>query len=187
MSRVSARERLLGGTIELMRREGAAGMGISELIAASGVARRSLYLNFPGGKDELVAEATSVAGRHVSAGLRGITEPLDLVRLFVASWRTVLVESEFTSGCPVAAAALAGGSAPSGPPAAGKAFAAWRERIASRLEEAGLPQAEAAALAYVTLSAVEGAVLVCLAERSLAAMEAVEQHLVGMIEARLEA
>lgn len=187
MSPTSARERLIAGAIDLLRRQGAAGMGISELIATSGVARRSLYLNFPGGKDELVAEATAIAGRHVSAGMRASTDPIELTRAFARSWHTVLVDSDFASGCPVAAAALAGDSAPSGPPAAGKAFSAWRQRITDRLAAAGLPADEAERLGYVVIAAVEGAVLVCLAERSLDAMEAVETHLVGLLEARLQA
>lgn len=186
MSPTSARERLITGAIDLMRRQGAAGMGISELIAASGVARRSLYLNFPGGKDELVAEATAVAGRHVSLGMRATDDPIAVARGFVDSWRTVLVDSDFTAGCPVGAAALSGDSAPSGRRAAGEAFTIWRGKIADRLEAAGLPAAEADSLAYLVIAAVEGAVLVAIAERSLAAIEAVDLQLVALLESRLQ-
>ena len=49
------RERLTAATATLMQRQGVAGTGIAEILSTSGVTRRSIYLNFPGGKAELVA------------------------------------------------------------------------------------------------------------------------------------
>lgn len=187
MSRDPARQRLIDGAIEVMRREGAAGMGISELIATSGVARRSLYVNFPGGKDELVAEAASVAGRYISAVIRDAPDPVAALRALMQPWRSALVESDFRSGCPVVAAALAGESAPSGPPAAAFAFGIWRRKVADGLQEAGLAEKEAESLAHLLVSAVEGAVMVAIAERSLAALDAVEAQLAELLRARLAA
>lgn len=187
MPQLSARERLVTTAIDLMRRQGCAGMGISELIATSGVARRSLYLNFPGGKDELVAEATGVAGRFISTALREGETPRELLAALVGMWRAVLLDSSFEAGCPVAAAALAGEAAPSGPAAAAKAFGRWRTRLAERLEGAGLEAAEAAALATVSISAIEGAVLLAVADKSATALDQVEAHLLATLDARLGA
>ena len=41
------------------------------MLGHSGISRRSVYLNFPGGKSELIAEATRVAGRTMSNALWG--------------------------------------------------------------------------------------------------------------------
>lgn len=179
-----ARGRLILSTIDLVRSHGVAGFGITELLARSGVARRSLYLNFPGGKDELVAEATRVAGAVVGADLArpGPDEDLDAtVARYVASWRTALAESDFTAGCPVVAAALAGAAAPSAPPAAGAAFAAWEAHLAERLTAAGIAPDAAAPLATTVVAAVEGAVVLAIARRTTAPLDAVEAHLVDLL------
>src|SRR5258706_426767 len=54
---MTARERLIASAIEMLRRHGVAGTGLAELLENSGTARRSVYVNFPGGKSELMAEA----------------------------------------------------------------------------------------------------------------------------------
>ena len=61
------RERLTSATATLMQRHGVAGTGIAEILSTSGVTRRSIYLNFPGGKAELVAAATRSAGDELTA------------------------------------------------------------------------------------------------------------------------
>ena len=61
------RDRLTSATATLMQRHGVAGTGIAEILATSGVTRRSIYLNFPGGKAELVAAATRSAGDEMTA------------------------------------------------------------------------------------------------------------------------
>ena len=64
------RERLTSATAALMQRHGVAGTGIAEILAESGVTRRSIYLNFPDGKAELVAAATRAAGDELSITLQ---------------------------------------------------------------------------------------------------------------------
>jgi AcrR family transcriptional regulator len=59
---MQVRERLISATAELMQRHGVAGTGIAGIVDTSGVTRRSIYVNFPGGKAELVAAATRSAG-----------------------------------------------------------------------------------------------------------------------------
>jgi TetR/AcrR family transcriptional regulator, lmrAB and yxaGH operons repressor len=46
-----------------------AGTGIAEILVTSGVTLRSIYLNFPAGKAELVAAATRSAGDEMSTML----------------------------------------------------------------------------------------------------------------------
>ncbi len=59
-----------------MRCHGVAGTGIAGIVDRSGITRRSIYVNFPGGKAELVAAATRSAGDELAAILRGnMSEP----------------------------------------------------------------------------------------------------------------
>ncbi|HJQ07505.1 MAG TPA: TetR family transcriptional regulator [Nocardioides sp.] len=180
-----ARGRLIGSAIELMRRNGAAGTGVNELVEHSGVARRSIYTNFPGGKDELLAAATTAAGKFISAGIRKDEDPQAALASFVAMWRTVLVESDFDAGCPIAAGALAGTASPAARAAAGEVFEHWQERLSGVLESHGAAPDEAATLATVILSAVEGAVILATASRSLVPVDRVSSQLSTMIDAAI--
>ena len=62
--KLSARERLLRASDELFYNEGIHAVGIDRVLEKANVAKGSLYYNFEGGKDELVA--AYLAGRHAS-------------------------------------------------------------------------------------------------------------------------
>ncbi|GAB09052.1 putative TetR family transcriptional regulator [Gordonia araii NBRC 100433] len=138
---MASREDLIATTIELVRRQGVAGTGIADIIEHSGRSRRTIYLNFPGGKAELVAAATDVAGRRSAALIASIidrTANLTEVPGLVLAWRKdALRSSGFRTGCPIAAAAVGGTDAPLAARTAGKAFESWIALLADALVERG--------------------------------------------------
>ena len=80
---MSARDTLVASITGLIRRRGVAGAGLSALFEDSGVARRTVYLNFPGGKAELITEATRIAGQSLSAVIRSADngdDPIEAVQ-----------------------------------------------------------------------------------------------------------
>ncbi|MCW2559724.1 MAG: putative HTH-type transcriptional regulator [Mycobacterium sp.] len=178
-----ARDRLIAGAIELMRRNGVAGTGLNQLLDLSKTARRSLYLNFPGGKAELVADATVASGQSISGAidqLAGELEPVAAVQAFFAMWRDTLTGSDFTSGCPIMAAAQGRSEAPKAADIAGEVFTEWEGRLAGHLESRDVSPDEAAQLATLTIAAIEGAVVMSLATKSDAPMQRAEDALVGL-------
>ena len=100
------RERLTSATATLMQRHGVAGTGIAEILSTSGVTRRSIYLNFPGGKAELVAAATRSAGDELTTTLRDCIEQPDPIGAFTRVWSEILISTDFEGGCPIVAAAF---------------------------------------------------------------------------------
>ncbi|MCM6773724.1 TetR/AcrR family transcriptional regulator [Nocardia sp. CDC159] len=181
---MGARDRLIDSAVELMRRNGVAGTGIAQLLEHSGISRRSVYLNFPGGKSELVAEATRFAGQAYSALLRTVTAGADLattLATFPGMWREVLVSSDFTAGCPIVAAALGRSEAPEAADAAGAAFADWEQILAQRLEAEKVDPDTALSLATTIVAAVEGAVVMSLATRSAAPLERVGAQMSALV------
>lgn len=163
----SARERLIGSAIELLRRNGVAGTGVAELLEHSGTARRSVYVNFPGGKSELLTEATRAAGRHLDATLSApVGRGLAPLAAFAQAWKESLRSSDYTAGCPIVAAALGRTESPSAADAAGEVFTEWRTTLAERLGAQGVEKDEAESLATTIVAAVEGAVILCLADQS---------------------
>lgn len=166
---MTARERLIDSAIEMLRRHGVAGTGLAELLEHSGTARRSVYVNFPGGKSELMTEATRTAGRLIDSTLAGATPESDVrasLTAFIESWKETLRSSDYTAGCPVVAAALGRSESPTAADAAGEVFTAWQQVIAQRLRDEAVAPDDADSLATTVVAAVEGAVILCLAARS---------------------
>src|SRR4029077_6847073 len=108
----------------------------------TGAPRGSLYHHFPGGKDELVIEAV----RHVGAGLlaamandAAVAPPEQAVRSFTGLWRQVLVGSDLSCGCAIAAVTVEmGGEAPELLAAVREVFRSWQEALADLLRRGGL-------------------------------------------------
>lgn len=179
------RERMVQTTRDLMRRRGVAGTTMLDVVAEAGTSRGSLYHYFPGGRSEMVEEAVRGAVAEYSAGLellRGM-DPAEAIPLIVAVWRSEAEASDYSAGCPIVAAALGGESEPRSRDLAGSAFTSWTASIADLLREAGVPADRVDALALLVLSAVEGAVVMGLAQRSSEPMARVADVLVGLIDA----
>lgn len=181
---MGARDRLIDSAIALMRCNGIAGTGIAQLLDHSGISRRSIYLNFPGGKSELVAEATRTAGQASSALMRTVTASSDLasaIAAFPGMWREVLVSSDFTAGCPIVAAALGRSESPEAADVAGETFVEWEGILAERLEAEQVAPETARSLATTIVAAVEGAVVMSLATRTTAPLERAGKQLAELV------
>jgi TetR/AcrR family transcriptional regulator, lmrAB and yxaGH operons repressor len=166
---MSARERLIASAIALIRSVGVAGASVSALLDHSGLARRTLYLNFPGGKPELVQAATAAAGAELTASIQNCMEDADPARAlaaFMQMWEAMLADSDYTAGCPIVAATLGRSEAPAAGDAAAAAFSRWEELLTQLIRDAGVEQSAAADLATTAVAAVEGAVIMSVAQRS---------------------
>ncbi len=180
----SVREQMVDSAVILLAKHGVDGTSFSEVLAASGAPRGSIYHHFPGGKDELIAAAIEVAGARAGAlvsSLRG-RGPAEIVDGFFAMWRAVLDRSQFTAGCSVLAVTVAGNQGSSGDSdvllrAAGQVFRSWQGTLAAVLEAGGLPGPSAEAFATLLIAASEGAVALSRAEQSYAPFDAVHQML----------
>ncbi|OBC12630.1 TetR family transcriptional regulator [Mycobacterium sp. 852013-50091_SCH5140682] len=180
---MQVRERLIAATAELMERHGVAGTGIAGIVETSGVTRRSIYVNFPGGKAELVAAATRSAGDELGALLRDhLLEP-NPVGAFSKIWAEYLVESNFEGGCPIVAAASGRDEASEAADAAAAVFDQWTQLIAARLSLDGIKPDVAQSLSTTIVAAIEGAVVLSRAARSTTALEQVAHHLDELVAA----
>lgn len=179
------RERIVRSTRDLLQRRGVAGTTMIDVVAEAGASRGSLYHYFPGGRSEMVEDAVRGAVAEYSEGLEALRglEPSVAIPLIVDVWRSEAEASDYTAGCPVVAAALGGESEPTGRDLAGAAFADWTAFIAEYFRECGVPETRSEPLAMLALSAVEGAVVLSLAQRSSAPLQRVTAELVRLIEA----
>src|SRR2546423_546791 len=163
------RERMIQSALVLMGEHGVEGTSFSQVIEHSGAPRGSIYHHFPGGKAELIEEATRHGGEFLAAGLAAVAEqedPVAAVDAVADFWRAVLDQSDFGAGCPVVAATLEGDRTPAARDAAGEAFGRWEQLHAEILQRAGVPEERARSLATILVAAIEGAIIVARAQRS---------------------
>ncbi|GAB3852895.1 TetR/AcrR family transcriptional regulator [Nocardioides maradonensis] len=182
---MGAREKLLAGAATLTRSRGVGGTTVAELLAESGVARRSLYVNFPGGRDEVIAAATEQSGAELTEALLGLfTESGDVLAAmdaYLAVTAADLVASDYTAGCPIVAAALGGTEVPLAREAAGRIFEQWQSLLAGALEVSGVSADRAPGLAMLVLSSVEGATAMAIAQRSTEPLDRVAGMLRSLV------
>jgi AcrR family transcriptional regulator len=171
------RERLTSATAALMQRHGVAGTGIAEILSTSGVTRRSIYLNFPGGKAELVAAATRSAGDELTSTLRDCIGQPDPIGAFTGVWSEVLISTDFEGGCPIVAAAFSRAEAPEAASTAADVFAEWGQLLADRLRKDGINRSAAQSLSTTIVASLEGAVMLSRAAQSTKPLEQVARHL----------
>src|SRR3954462_7228563 len=91
------RERMIQSALVLMGEHGVEGTSFSQVIEHSGAPRGSIYHHFPGGKAQLVEEATRYGGDVVVKLLTEAIEqhdPVAAVDSIGGFWRAVLYDSD---------------------------------------------------------------------------------------------
>jgi AcrR family transcriptional regulator len=164
----------------LFREHGVEGTAFADVLEHAAAPRGSVYHHFPGGKQQLAEEATRWAGEAMGAGIAAAVrqdDPLSALDDFVALWRRVLEESDFRAGCPIVAAALEGDRSPGARAAAAETFGAWRGLLSDAFAEAGLSTPGACSMATLFVAAIEGAIVLARAERSIRPLDAVAEEL----------
>ncbi|MGW4632156.1 TetR/AcrR family transcriptional regulator [Nocardia sp. NPDC004415] len=185
---MAARDGLVQSAIDLVRRYGVAGTGVTRLLDHSGISRRTVYLNFPGGKSELITEATRVAGCAMTGVIETFgrrSDPEASIASFTEAWKKVVESSDFLAGCPIVAAALGRSEAPDAADAAGAAFDDWEQALAARLRAEQVAPETALSLATTVIAAIEGAVVMSLAQRSAEPLDRTGRHLAELIRAHV--
>jgi AcrR family transcriptional regulator len=184
-----ARGRLIRSGIELIRRRGVAGTGVADLLEHSGTARQSIYKHFPGGKTELVEESIRTAGAWIEQMIEQMAQALsapEMLQAFVEYWKWVLVTSDYRSGCPIAAAAYAGSEAPGARELGSRAFRHWENHLAAKAIAEGIPASTAKSLATTIIAAIEGAVMMSIADRSVTPLLRTHDQLLRLLRIHLE-
>ena len=152
---------------------GARATSLDAVLEHSGAPRGSVYHHFPGGREQLLREATDYAGKYVARRLERTAADYPLARSTPCSTSTAsLLASDFRAGCPVVAVAVE--STEDGPDLRDDVVAAfdrWRQMFARGFAAAGIDAARSDELAMLVVASFEGALILSRSYRDLAPLE----------------
>ena len=187
--RPSSRDRMVASAAMLIREKGLTGTSFGDVIEHSGAPRGSIYHHFPGGKTQLVEDAVRYAGEYIVGTIDRAAEdgdPVKVLRAFTAAWRRVLEDSDFRAGCPVVAVAVEAHEDESTLTAAvSDVFARWHESLVGLLRARSVSEARSRRLAMTMVAAIEGAVVLCRATRSVQPLNDVGRELETLLDEAL--
>jgi AcrR family transcriptional regulator len=177
--RSPARARMVQSAATLIRERGIHGTGLREVVAHSGGPRGSLGRFFPGGKTQLVTEAIDLALVEMFGDLeRALSEAEtfpEAISVIVTPWRRLLVDHDFTLGCPLAATTCDAADNDSLRTHVVEWLGRWRAPVVDAYTRFGAQRAEAEAHATVLMAALEGALMLARAQRNIEPVNTVER------------
>lgn len=154
------REKMLEATISLMRRTGLSGAAVNEVVRVSRAPKGSMYHYFPGGKQQLAAEAIELYASRVrdflDATLSARRTPAGKIRALFAAYARRIEDAQFRASCAAGAVSL-DLDAELEPlrQHVNAAFAGWVDTIAAQFRSRNARAADS--FASLVLSAIEGA------------------------------
>jgi len=185
-----SRQRLLASADRLLRRNGYAGAPLSAIAAEGRAPMGSVYFHFPGGKEQLAAEAMRYGSQGVLEGLKRALEstadPAKGLAECAKAWADDLERSNWEDGCPVAATALQVST--SSEPlrlASAEIMASWAALIRDYLRRCGCTKREASIVAELALALLEGAELLARIRRDRAPLDRAAAGMRSLLPARL--
>lgn len=161
---------MLRTTAQLLRRQGYAATSWRQVVAEAGTPWGSQAHHFPGGKEQLAAEAVAMAGeryRRLLVDAFADVAPAVAVGRWAEAASRELAASGWADGCPVATVALETAHDSDRLAAVcSAALGGWHAELAAAIERHGTPGDVAAAQATLVLAAIEGALVLARAHRS---------------------
>lgn len=169
------RERILFAAMRLIAEKGYGSTSVADILHAAGANAGSLYYFFPGKQDILIAVLETylkgIEPMLLAPAWKGVNDPIDRVFALLDAYRSALIKTDKTYGCPIGSLAL---ELHEPDPAVRKLLAAnfdgWVDAIEECFNEAGnrLPTSvDRRALATFALTTMEGGVMLSRTHRDI--------------------
>jgi AcrR family transcriptional regulator len=161
------RARIVEAAMELFWLKGYGSTSIADILGRSQVNSGSLYHYFPGKQDVLVAVLEAyrdgIGPMLLDPAFEGVEDPVERIFALLARYRSAIVDTDCTYGCPIGSLALEIHEPdPAVRERMAENFAAWTGAIRACLDQASErlpPETDRRALAEFVLTVMEGAVM----------------------------
>ncbi len=178
----NTRTRIIETTATLLELQGYHATGLNQIVRESDTPKGSLYFHFPGGKEELAAEALLAAGnethRKIQAVLQTESDAGDAIAVFVLTLARELQDSDFCKGCPVATVAIETSATHDRlRQVCEQVYRSWFILVEQRLIDAGFDAAQANSWTVLIWTSIEGGLLLSRTYRSTTFLETVATQL----------
>lgn len=185
----ATRDRMVYSAAQLVRQHGVASTGVRDIVEHANAPRGSFQHYFPGGKDQVVAEALGWAADYAAEWATRYVEtaekptPAGLFAHLVAQWRREFGRRGFDRGCPIMAAGAQTAADHSVIADANRvAFTHWHTAVVKALTGMGVGRARSRRLSTLMLSTLEGAIMMARLERSQRPLRVVVEELSPLLD-----
>ena len=184
----TSRDRIIRAASDLFGSSGYYGAGLNEIVRQGKAPKGSIYYHFPGGKEQIAAEAILLLARSVvdQINLQQTKKQTasEAVRLFVETLSTSIVASGYRSGG--ALAIVASESATTNKElnrTCQEAYGLISQAISGTLSARGFPKEKARTLSVAMTAAVEGGIVLSRTYHSRKPLQTVAKLLGDMVKA----
>jgi TetR/AcrR family transcriptional repressor of lmrAB and yxaGH operons len=184
------RQQILDTAARLFQQQGYHATGLNQIITEAAAPKGTLYFHFPGGKKQLAAETIIQSadrwGLLIDQALAQAGDLITAAEALTSMLATMLEQSGFRDGCPLATVALdTAGDSDQIRAACARGYQRWIDLIAARLRQYGVPAAQVPALSTFTLSSIEGAILLSRVQHDTAPLHQAARHLITLITSQI--
>ena len=171
MADSATRDRILEAAAELYRRQGMPATGIKQISAAAEAPYGSIYHHFPGGKEAISVEVIRREGLRYGAFVGAqleTTDPLTGIPTLFENAGKLLESQDYSEACSIETIALEVASTNERLRLeSAEVFESWLTGLATWFGQLEITEPERRRLAMITLTALEGAFVLCRTLRSI--------------------
>jgi TetR/AcrR family transcriptional repressor of lmrAB and yxaGH operons len=182
----TARDQIIETTCELLELQGYHATGLNQIIKESGSPKGSLYYYFPGGKEELTAEALNRVGQmvlnRIKENLAVIDDPAESIREFILNIARNVVLSGYRAGGPITTVALETAATNERlREECQRIYGGWQGAFADKLLSSGFSESSAKQLACLIIAAIEGGIILSRTNRNPEPLQNVAHQLSELV------
>jgi TetR/AcrR family transcriptional repressor of lmrAB and yxaGH operons len=171
MAEPGTRDRILEATAELYRRQGMSATGLKQISGAAKAPFGSIYHHFPGGKEAITAEVIRCEGVRYGAFVGAQLEHTDpatgIPALFVSAGE-LMASQDYGEACSIETIALEVASTNEVlRHESATVFEGWLSGLAAWFAQLDVTEEQSRRMALITLTALEGAFVLCRTLRSV--------------------
>lgn len=177
-----ARENILIAMARLIEKQGYHATGLNEIIQESGAPKGSIYYYFPGGKEQIGAEAILESGRIIATRLQSVLslepDPAKAIHGFLVTMAESVEQTDFGASSPLTTAAIETAvTSEALNQASRQAFDLILDAFKQKLLSGGFSEDRATELALFVTTVIEGGIVMSRTYHSSAPLRQAADHI----------